>query len=67
MKKIALVFVVVMSFLARDPLYPKEYFVSEQGVDDAGRDGSLEQPWRQLRWVLGQEVLGSGDTLTAGP
>jgi len=53
--------------MAPGAIRANEYFVSEEGVDDAGRDGSLEQPWRELRWVLNNSILQSGDTLTALP
>ena len=67
MKKMGIISVLIMLLAAQNSLYPKEYFVSEDGVDDAGRSGSLGQPYRQLSWVLGSGILASGDTLTALP
>ncbi|MEA1997358.1 MAG: hypothetical protein U9N45_06950, partial [Gemmatimonadota bacterium] len=67
MKKYRVIFLVFLISVALSTLHAKEYFVSEDGVDAAGRDGSGIQPWRQMQWVLNNSILQSGDTLTVLP
>ena len=67
MKRIGLYVVVLIITLTPGTILSKEYFVSEEGVDESSRSGSLEQPWRELSWVLSGGILQPGDTLTALP
>lgn len=49
------------ALLAAPP--PDHFYVSPSGVDGAGRNGSLAEPWRHIAYAVGRTEVGAGDII----